>query len=544
MTIKNIPLLCLSIVVLSATYPGSSVPVPEDAITKPSFEPPREMLLVVNDAENPAASAPAPTQAIAEKLAHTNLGTLPGSDTTPDDSQPPQSSQPPAEVEVESTPAQDPPTAASAPSTDIDDKVVQPADTPDSAIVSLNNVQPTAVTPPDDATAPTAAPAEAPDSVIEDLPTTVLTMTPTFQPTTIPAAQFYSISTNPYATFTSVRLSPSSTKPSVPLPSQGPPSESEVAKRSRRTAVVGSLVAVGIITSLVAFICCFRCRDYCRKKNMNPLDLLADDHERESLSAADEKEETMDISSPTIGVPLPILRSHNSHAVAFADPPDQQEWRVVAATHDGHVEDVTHVVTDDFMEVDLSSQANLFVAGVSTDEDTAVLTPSTPRTSAGAVSTAAQSYSTRASVYSRPSSTESTQAVRSSASFDKLNQLASLAIADICTPSSSSPRTPGRKRSKTETSAPPPLLSPLKASKSLPSIAAYENRFSNESTRTRKTAASGDSEWDVAQAYGARFSKESAAGASILSTISEATVESVEAVEVGGKKCVLMKGKF
>ena len=374
----------------------------------------------------------------------------------------------------------------------------------------------------------------------EFLEPTTLSIPPTFSATSPAAHQFYSLSTNPYATFTSSATTTKSTNPSVPLPSQGLVGESENTKKSRRTAVIGCVVALSLVSALIGFVFCLRCQCGGRKRrSLKPLDLLAEDHERESLAAEKDKMLSPD-SSPLMGVSLPILKSHSPHTVTFADPPDQQQWRVVAATHDGQVEDVTHVISgDSFTDINLNSHPDLYLSGIIVGEDTTVVapSPSVARSSAGVVSMGAPSYSTRASEYSGRSSVDSSKAVRSSASFDKLAQLASLA--SVPAPISSVSRT--RHRSNTDSAALPPQVGGLKRTKSLPSITSYENRFSNDSARTRKTS-SVDSEWDVAQAYGARFSKESTGARSILSTISEA--ESMEAVEVGGKQCVLVKGKF
>ncbi|KAH8100129.1 hypothetical protein BXZ70DRAFT_940446 [Cristinia sonorae] len=367
-------------------------------------------------------------------------------------------------------------------------------------------------------------------------------MTPTFQPTAS-AAQFFSISANPDSTFTSFHRTvvPTAT-PSVPLPSEESSGQSDLATRSRRTAVVGSLVALGFILSLVAFAFCFRCQCCRRRKSTKPLDLFAEDPERESLSSGDEKGKMSPFMSPTLGgVNLPVLRTHAPHTVTFAEPPDGQAWQAVAhSTQDGHIPEAPHVITgDSFMEIDLSSHSNLRIVQESEASDVGTSPNSNARASAGAASTAAQSYSTRASMYSNPASIESGHAMRAStASFDKLNHLASLAT-------SPPPGTRARGRSKTVSSSSSPRKGAIKKTKSLPSITSYDNRFSMESFggRSRKTT-SGESEWDVAHAYGARYSKESRAGGSILSTVSEATMESMEAVEVGGKQCVLMKGRF
>ncbi|TCD61851.1 hypothetical protein EIP91_007841 [Steccherinum ochraceum] len=559
MTVKNIPFLYLTFIILSATSPGQSFPVPDDAITKPTFEPPREVLLLAaNDSVAPAAPeapptppataaasnpAPTPAQAIAEKLAHTSVTPPPADSNSSPASTPEPAQEAPANLEAVSPQVQ-PAAATSQDGTlttsdpEKDDIVIKAGDTPVSVPGPLPQFEPTTLSPPAaDPTEGPVAPTDIPDTAAEDLPTTVLTVPPTSKPAATAPAQFFSISTNPYATFTS-HATPSSTKPSVPLPSQGPLGESEVKERSHRTAVVGSLVAVGIIMSLVAFVFCFRCQCFRRNKRRSsgPLDLLAEDHERESLSVGDKEKSSL--MSPTMGMTVPILRSYSPHAVTYSNSPEQQEWRLIPSPHELQTEEVSHIVPGDFMEVDLTSQPDLYVAGIVTEDNSQP--PNNPsRTSAGAVSTGGQSYSTRASTYSTPSIDQSGQPGRISASFEKLNQLASLATSPA--PST----TKHRKRSKTETSASLPQKSALKPSRSLPSVAAYENRFSNGSGRTRNTTCSGDSEWDVAQAYGAsRFSKESAAGGSILSTISEATMESVEAVEVGGKQCVLMKGKF
>ncbi|THH26988.1 hypothetical protein EUX98_g7195 [Antrodiella citrinella] len=534
MTIKNIPLLYLSFVVLSSTPLARAFPVLEGAPIGLVFNPTHEFVsgartirhdvppVGVPKQQGPSLATavfppnePMPTQIFEDKLAH--------STQAPPAPDPPQPVQELEDLEV-SPPA---PTQAIE-AQDKDDIVVTPEESV-SVPAPLPSFHPPPISTP--ASMPTetpATPTETSESAVTGLPTTTLTVSPTSPTATLPG-QFYSLSTNPYATFTSYRASASTIKPSVPLPSQEVLGETESAKQSRRTAVVGSLVTIGIVMSLVAFIFCFRCQCCRRKKSSKPLDLLGEDHEREFLSA-EEKGKMSPGSSPTLGG-LPILRSHATHTVTFADPPDQQEWRMVATTHGGQTEDITHVITgDSFMDVDLNSHSNLFMA---LEEDQPIQATTNARSSAGAASTGAQSYSTRASTYSSHSLDRPTHA---SASFDKLNQLASLATA----PRSSGSRS--RKRSKTETSTSVPAVGPMKSTKSLPSITSYENRFSSDSTR--KTTCSGDSEWDVAQAYGARYSKESAAGGSILSTISEATMESVEAVEVGGKQCVLMKGKF
>lgn len=546
MTIKNIPLLYLTLVVLSTTHCGCSLPFPENGLVRPAFEPPREMLLLVNDnaaatpglessSAPPTGTGPAvaltPTQAIAEELANTNAAPPSAPAATQASQSAPITA---AFLEAAAPVATQSPPTQNTPSTSPE----APAGNDNAALISFDVAPSKDLSENDDGPAPATlvvnpAPINTPPGQVPDADGTPVqgdtapVTTPVPRTTLSVPPQFYSYSTNTLAMYTSYR-GLATTSPSAPLSSKEPTTdESETAKQSHRAAVVGSLVAVGLLMALAGFIFCFRCRCLRRKKKTSPLDLLVEESEKQSLSA-EEKGKSSPFSSPTIeGVTLPVLRSHAPHTVTFEDSPDQQEWRLVSTNHEGIVEESTHVITgDSFMDIDLNSHSDMLIVGMSEG-----VAGSNARTSAGAASTGAHSYSTRASTYSHPSIEQRT---RISASMDKLNQLASLAT-------TSAPRS--RKRSKTETSAAPPSFALFKSTISLPSITSYQNRFSGDSTKTRKTSCSVDSEWDIAQDYGARYSKESGAGSSILSTISEATMESAEAVEVGGKQCVLMKGK-
>ena len=98
------------------------------------------------------------------------------------------------------------------------------------------------------------------------------------------------------------------------------------------------------------------------------------------------------------------------------------------------------------------------------------------------------------------------------------------------------PYTTTRPRSKTLTQISSPLANDkISSSKSFP--ARYSNRSSAPTSRL--SMISNESEWDIAAAYGARYSKTSVGRTpAMFSPIAE----NMETVDIGGRSCILVQG--
>lgn len=288
--------------------------------------------------------------------------------------------------------------------------------------------------------------------------------------------------------------------------------------------------------SLMIGVYCLRFRLPCmRRENKRALSGLLD--LEKSCPSTEKASLTSSKGSRT--VILPDLPSIPPPALISPDAKDGagQEWYFPATTHfEGFTE---YLSNGPFTEVSLSSVSEIRSSALS---DRSYVPSTVDRTSLGAASLTAVSFSTCESRYSNASNKLIGEAERVSALIEasKLQRPESAVLAPWA-PLATATRT----RSKTLVEPGSPPSENLSSSKSFPeNFLMLGNRWSQESSRSRRTDRSSDSEWDVAQAYG-RFSKESLTPGTDavygLATIMEDS-ENVESVDVGGKTCLLVKG--
>lgn len=317
----------------------------------------------------------------------------------------------------------------------------------------------------------------------------------------------------------------------VPSPTPGPPGASQATEQSRRATVLGTFMTIGSLLALLACVLCARCHFSRRRRNKLILpEILLNDHEKLSISSGIEKERDSVLSGATDLVTLPVLGSEQVVISPLSsEPSPPQEWHALTTNESGAFEDVTHILSEAaYAEPDPSTEEIRSNVDAQTDD-----TSSQYRTSAGGSSVAAQSYTTCESHYSEPSIGHSSQG-------ERLSFPIPAPVSDPIQPFGSTKPLLTRARSKTVTHTTNPTASAFSSSKSFPALSsAFRQRLSDDIRSSQTTQGS---EWDVAQVYG-RFSKESAGVGSILSTIAEDS-DSMEAVEVSGKNCVLVKGRF
>lgn len=334
-----------------------------------------------------------------------------------------------------------------------------------------------------------------------------------------------------------VRSATSTWKSVVPEPTQSHASSAESRQtiQSRKAAIVGTLLALGSIIALMLCGFCMRChlpRALRRIQASKPEDATQpNDKDPEKASQSPGK------SSNTIlnVVTLPVLKSNAScpfNDVASGSEGQQQdgqnkpEYRFLSARGDGQFEDVTHILSEDTFAPHDSDVGSNRSSTSSNEQDS---------TSGGRKSHAnsvAQSYATCESRYSMPSIQEGDQSIsEQTASFHSAKS----------PPDSPEPETPKqqcttRPRSKTLTQTQAhPANDKISSSKSFPA------RYSNVSSAHPSwiSAFTEESEWDIAAAYGARYSKGSTGRpVSQFSPIAE----NMEAVDIGGRSCVLVQG--
>ncbi|KAI0784500.1 hypothetical protein C8Q75DRAFT_779166 [Abortiporus biennis] len=318
------------------------------------------------------------------------------------------------------------------------------------------------------------------------------------------------------------------------VPTNAPQGKSQVAEDSQRAALIGTLLAIGSILAILGIILCCRfkrCLNH-RKRRAQGQEYNSDKQLISEKSPAPSNK-----SSSSLGIPE--LPSRN---VNVTSPPpfsgNSPEWHFPTSQPEVHFGAVTVLPTPSgsFSEIDLASHENVNSMDESSDAESTITAPRDSRTSAGVASITAQSYATCESSYSSPSVDRSSQPIPS-------YHLPSLPDS-IYLKMSKAPMYPTtRARSRTVDHEICPVISNFSSSKSFPALpTAYLNRFSDDSRVSTKTTRSVESEWDVAQVYG-RFSKDTAASVA-LSTISEDQNSGVEAVEVGGTPCLLVKGRI
>ncbi|PSS05513.1 hypothetical protein PHLCEN_2v3795 [Hermanssonia centrifuga] len=336
--------------------------------------------------------------------------------------------------------------------------------------------------------------------------------------------------------FTSRHFDPLST--SSPLPSRRPSAQSRVSEQSRQAAILGTIIALGFLSGLMVCVFCMRCRTRTRSQaSFSPKE--ADEGtsgQADSLKEAEKPPVIYSNTAPDVTT-LPVLQANSpspstTPSPAAKNPPDwpqgqQSQWRFLSIEEDGHFEDVTHILSGAAF-VDMVSDSGDRNSTASKDHEC-----STNRTSNGVASVTAESYATCESRYSSPSIDRASQVSQGS------NDASSFLV--ISPPESPLIQTPRqedfvtRPRSKTVDQPCSPLLGrSISSSKSFP--VRLGCHYSDDRV-SQLTTASEESEWDVAEAYGARYSKNSLRMVPVLSTIAE----NVE-VDIGGRSCILVQG--
>ncbi|KAJ3480061.1 hypothetical protein NLI96_g8618 [Meripilus lineatus] len=325
----------------------------------------------------------------------------------------------------------------------------------------------------------------------------------------------------------------------LPAPTQGPPGTTQATEQSRRAAVLGTFMAIATLFSLL----------FC----MSP-----DDKDIDSLLSSNVSSH---LSSHVDQIVLPVLTSNGNGPSIWKneEKPPQPQWHVISPGESGTFEDVTHILNSDEPNAITTDEMP------STRTSRAETTSSAYRTSAGTSSVAARSYITCDSHYSDASAGRTSSRLDVRASFPGATPSVSAAaivagtmpyklasIRPLVTrPRSKTVNDRTHTRSSSFFSPLPP--SGLSSSKSFPTLSsAFRARLSGEDLDfvdkdcwSRSSRGTQGSEWDVVGTYG-RFSKETRRSdvgvAGMLSTIKEGEDEDEsEAVEVSGKKCLLVK---
>lgn len=333
----------------------------------------------------------------------------------------------------------------------------------------------------------------------------------------------------------------------IPLPSDGAKSESQTTLMSRKAAIIGTMLAVGSLLGIGACAFCTRCRTprLVRRSSMGD---VVDEHEsQDPEKALLQKSPTQTTSPsqqhgttlvlPTLAVDAPpsVQRLAPDHDITQRADQQHSNWQNQANMEPNDFEDVTHILSEGIFaslpESELSST-------VSDDTDDASVAH---RASKGTVSVKAESYATFESRYSHTSVKSEDQG-----STQYLSMSPSSTPSPPESPVLRTPKQPGicavtRTRSKTLTQPSSPRVgSTVSSSKSFP--AKYSGRMSDLVDRMEDARESTlESEWDIAAAYGARYSKASSAGA--RGSVHGAEVaERIETVDIGGRNCVLVTG--
>ena len=467
------------------------------------------------------------------------------------------------------------PTSVAAPSDDLDAEV--PAPEPEAAAApeptstgadfldeptvsdSASPSEPTMLDEQDAATAPAADATDMTSSVDPDTSTYGgdATLTPSISSTSVtfsvPTSQTAVVSVSTHATPTSTPV------PLLP-PSEGAKSESPTSQMSRKLAILGTILAVGSLVGLGACVLCTRCR--ISKRGRRP---SADD----DMENNDNKDPEKTLLSKTISnvstssvptLPLPTLTvdaptPSQSSTVGQEEPQwtgqKRSEHQLQTCTEAVDFEDVTHILSEGAFAPLSGSERSSAATDIS---DVSL----THRESKGAVSVKsvkAESYATCESRYSHPSETS-----ERAESSQYLSMSPSSTPSPPDSPVVRTPKLPDacavtRTRSKTLTQpASPRAASTVSSSKSFPArFSGYSGRMSDIADRmedVRESGVSQGSEWDIAAAYGARYSKASSAGRQskassigVCASIPEVDVaDNIETVDFGGRSCVLVTG--
>lgn len=345
----------------------------------------------------------------------------------------------------------------------------------------------------------------------------------------------------PTSTYSSHTSEP--TLPIVPLPTQGHAAASRATEQSRKAAVIGTILAVGCLSGLIACAFCMRCRlpPSLRPKRTSVEEGDANTRDQYKGLPTNEKNKSSSsnhLTTPDIVV-VPVLNSgspssSNSLSPVPKEPPAEtwknqpqpqpQQYQLSGAEADGQFDDVTHILSEDTFQADVESEHG---------------SGSENRTS-GAASVTAESFATCESRYSEGSSGRARRAAdEDHASFLSMSPPESPVLQ---TPKQAQFCVVTRPRSKTFAQSASPLLGKhLSSSRSLPTR--YVVAHGGEGVEVMSAFDEDESEWDIAAAYGARFSKNSLLQQpGGLGQVLKPIPERVESVEIGGKRCVMVQG--
>ncbi|GBE88526.1 hypothetical protein SCP_1303420 [Sparassis crispa] len=320
------------------------------------------------------------------------------------------------------------------------------------------------------------------------------------------------ISGTSYAQFSGVKYLSSGLSGPTAITNPNPSSAAQgtSSQQARKSALVAAFVTLGSLTALGVCILCLRCKIVSRVRRLRresnrPSSVLTIEDGFQPKSILINREKDSLIPGPA---PQAVTLQPFSPSTTCSDgPPTPRplDWALFAMNNEGPFEDVTHVLST-------SAPRDGAVSRLSEAS-------TTTRTSGGA-SLAAESYMTCESRYSSPSverrSQDSTAAARGSGE--------SMALS-FAFPSQSLPPSE-------------PLRAPEASTGALAVLPAV-NLVGQKALHVPSLAPSEElvlagSEWDVADAYGARSS-----GASSVLNEPE---EHMETVEIGGRLCVLVQG--
>lgn len=546
-SMKAIPILLLTLAVYNpcahavpALNPPRS-PNPGDGDAGPALDPPGSP--TVTPFFIPAVLLPD----YYTRPAPTAMAVVPEDDAASPGSQPAPASNP----EVAAEPVTDPENVAlleSSSSTSLMDSpatVTTPAAEP-TATLSSDAVD---ITPAPELASPTSSSAE-------DIPL-IFTISSEAVTFSVPASQLSSISPGTVShhslnpTHSAVSQPPDDTKVSE--------SSSPETQMSRKTAIIGTILAVASLLGISVCAFCMRCRvprhirgspnaadtEALDPDNKDPEKALAD---KKSTSPVSSQQSSMTLPLPTLTCDAPNGNSQSAQQQENDQLNGQQRptWKhnFASSVDNDDFEDVTHILSNDAFAPLSGSERSSAASDIS---NTSMIVH---RVSGGAPSVKAESYATCESRYSNVSGVSNVESQAVSSDTAASSEYLSMSPAGTPSPPDSPIlRTPKqcvatvtRSRSKTLTQPTSPrVTSTMSISKSFP--ARCSDRMSDLVARVDEEG----SEWDIAAAYGARFSKGSVGVRSTISEMPEEhrqehEYEHIETIDIGGRSVIMVTG--
>lgn len=314
---------------------------------------------------------------------------------------------------------------------------------------------------------------------------------------------------------------------------------SPATQMSRRAAIIGTVLAFASLAGITACVLCMRCRGSRKSRGIsNETARPGDSSEDPGKSFMEKTSMTSSAQSSEVSLQLPILKTDAPHHPASSSqangggvPQHQLVWSAGP-----EFEDVTHVLSEASGAQRPTSPASI----------------GSNRVSNAAPSVKAESYATCESRYSHPSTQGCVSTRASSTSDDEFLSMSPSSTPsppespEPCTPKAPEVSVGTRSRSKTVDQASSPRMGQRQkvlSSKSFPERLAGRLSGGAEEMIRDSTITEG-SEWDIVAAYG-RFSKRSTGVPSRYPSIEITPAEvpeNMEAVDIGGKNCVLVQG--